>query len=355
MEAAAAEADVDTRLASLLGDDGSILSETPERIAEAIPEEPTEAAEPEAEEPATEPEPEVEAAAEEPDAEAPLEIPIAALAEQNGMDEAALLSALRITDAEGKLVPLTDVVEGWKGSAEAKAIRAQVDQERTVLTEERTALEKMRGEHMTKLAQSVEQAITALEVDRPNWQAMEAAVARGEMDRGELAERKLAWQERNGRIAAALNTLKEEEQRLAAETGRQTGLFALEQERKLFERHPDWNPIRGEAAQKALGAARDSIVKVLADEGFTKEELGRMIFDHRVQSILWEASEYRRMKAGVKDTKAAVTKKLIVLPGRGRSAAQPGNKADAEYTKARSALRKTGNPRHADKLFERYV
>ena len=121
-------------------------------------------------------------------------------------------------------------------------------------------------------------------------------------------------------------------------------------ERKaLLERMPE---LQDTAKAQAFSA---ELTEALKNYGFQDSDL-KDVYDHRVILALKDAMAWRKSQAAKPQIKQKIVAKAeqakpVVKP----TAKQPGNNASSKRADLVQKLRKTGDPKYADKLFEDFV
>lgn len=263
------------------------------------------------------------------------------------MEEAELLSELKLETSAGDQIPLTDVIRAYEtrgDDPESKAFREKVEADRQG---EKEASEQ----HLLSLRQATDQLLTQMESEKrltdEEWKTLE------QEDPVEFSRLKIKENERANAVTRSLQEIEKGEAKRQHENQELRDKIYAEELASLQAKSgkqglPDWN-------NKEDGkAAMDLIESQMTDEiiGFSQEEI-QAVEDHRFMMVAWYAAKYletqkqsQKKLSRVRDSK---------LPKFSKASARRDPSKDGAK-KQRTALQKrltqTGDERDAARLIE---
>jgi hypothetical protein len=235
-------------------------------------------------------------------------------------------------------VDLDELVKGYSRTADyTRKTQALAEQRKAIEAEAQKVQEAkvLRDQYAQRLqlieqmlAQQPEEDLSALKDNDPIGYAVKVA-ERAERDKQLSAVR----QERE----AVLAKQQAEHQQFLHQHLRQEA-------ERLVTAIPEYaDEVKGELVKREI---RDYAKKL----GFTDQELSQ-VYDHRAVVSLWKAAQYDKLM----NSKPSAVKKVADAPKTLRPGTGTSQQSDDQSKKLRQQLRKSGKPRDAAALFERFL
>jgi hypothetical protein len=316
----------------------------PETLTQETPE--IEAKSPESEE---EPE-QVEAASEEEEPSTEDISTLAGLAEYFGVEHDDVLQALEVEGPDGSTIPISEALNAWREtSAGMDAYRTELDKQ---FSEQRQKVDETLAFHSQKLLRVAGELVKELEASYSDERLEELA----NEDPHAYAQAFRRKHELGALIGAALDAVEPVTKMTESHSQEQMQKLLKEEHAKLIAKKPEWQ--NRDTRIKAMQSGVDYLVQT----GFTEQEIAGLN-DHRLLLVIDDARRYRELQKG------SDARQVDELRKRGLKPPSPGlapqqraggtgreNKGEPKAIQAvRARLRKTGDPKDAARLMERFL
>jgi len=296
-----------------------------------------EVAEPEPEVPVEpEPEPEPEVAAAESEEESSIDT-WTELSETFDVEPDDLLGHIQIEGRDGALVPLSEAVEFYRGTAgldaQTKAAVAEIEGE-------------LRGsvdQQLNEMTQITQRLITHIEQDRQVDPALQEADPKEWIRQTEYARA------RNLAVEQSLEAMKAEADKRSKADEEAHEKWSSQQVQITYNRHPEWRESAvGQAAMQEIHAYAKGV-------GFTDDQISD-VRDANSIEVLWAASQWNKLQSN----KPAARKVLRGLPRKNlrasaRNEAAPREAQDKQRVAVQDRFAKSGRIEDALSLFEEHL
>jgi len=263
---------------------------------------------------------------------------LADLAKEFDVDEASLTDHIQIETADGEKVPLSAVLTAYRDAPRAAEIARDVETTRATLQTRGDELAKKETEGLQNLAALADVLLAEIEGDTVDWKQLEVD------DKLLYLTKKDEFAKKREAVGHALTRLRTHDTESSANFQRERDEFAAAESGKVAAKHPEWlNQTTGQANEVGIAAAKQ-IDSYLMSQGYTMQEIDAELIDHRQIETVWEASEYRRLKAKMGLRRKGGEKKgqkTKTLTARSR---REGSETGKQKSKAlRRRLQKTGS------------
>jgi hypothetical protein len=264
---------------------------------------------------------------------------IAQLAKVWDMEPDALLANLKLDGPDGSLIPLSDIVSGYRSAAAGGALKVQVEARAKELEVERATMIAERDQKFGALQTLTAQLVDAINAEPAvDWDALKTEDPLGYL---KLKEER---REKHEIAQAAIREMQAEATRISADRSKAFLQYQTAESAKFIAAMPE---LKDEGKRKE---ASDMIVGYLTTNEIPYEQFQEIITDHRVMQTVLKAARWDALQGKAKLTTAALKKAPpIVLPARARTDAPSKGKLTADL---RKQLRRTGSERVAAKLIE---
>ena len=253
--------------------------ETP---VEATPEAKPDEAEPVEAAPETEVEDESPAEGEELADDAPVEM-FADFAKALGHEEKELLESIKVPGLDGKPVTLANVLEDWRSAGSTGVLKTQLEAKYAEFDGKIRQYESERDQEFGKVQALSQKLMSLVELDRKvDWAKLK------EENPQEWSVRMHEANLRHQAMREALDAQNQEQTRLQQGVVEQRKKWMADEATKFFQTRPDLLATRKEFANE-LNA-------YVVGAGFTAEEMGDVLPDHRVLQMVWKAMQYDKLQ-----------------------------------------------------------
>ena len=264
------------------------------------------------------------------------------LAKMFEVEEKELLEHLEVDLGEGKSASLSQVVDTYKNAPELTQGLEEMRRDRAAFQVEAAQLRERTDNSIRDLAQNAQALldVTTEDFKDVNWKQLEVE------DPQAYLILKDKQKERTQLITNAIEKLKGEEAKRAADFHANSAKTRESEVASLHKKMPDWSD--PEKAQAAMTETQ----QFLASSDFTVDEING-ISDHRHLLVAWQAAQWVKLQKNA-------PKKLAKLRGlpKPKSVLRSGARREASGDARKQAqknfdrLKKTGSERDAARLME---
>lgn len=253
------------------------------------------------------------------------------LAKGYGVEPAALLAQLKVTDADGKLVPLSEIVDHYRGRSQAGELKSQLEAKYVEFDGKIKQFDAARDEQLGKIQQLSSALMAVVEQD----QKVDLAKLRLE-DPAKAALFIAEATARRDLMRQALEAQREEAGRRQETVSEQRRQWMLDEGKKFRVARPEIF-----ATPEAHRTFMTDVEGALNSAGFKPGEVEDFLPDARVLSFIADAIAYRKLKAKGPLTLQRLKEVQKVVPQQVRQTPKDPKAEKLKMSKVRHAKNQT--------------